>query len=150
MNNPFKKRLLSQEQREAAIEYVETAFGVVPKPANDEYMRIVDFLSGEMDKSDLSAWVGHLLTTPAGLFALARIKLGFGAPTTGLQWFGMQLFVDSCVILIDRGYPPAAAKIDGDPHYTLEECGQCKALTLVRSGALLKCNHCGHMQEVST
>lgn len=112
MNFPFKKHVLSQEQREAAIEYVESNFGAVPKAPSDDHMRIVDFLSGEMDKSDLSAWVGHLLTTPSGLFALARIKLGFGAPTTGLQWLGMQLFIDSCVILIDKGYPPAAADLE--------------------------------------
>lgn len=116
MRNPLRKVRLTPAQFEAAMKYVRDNFGEVPRPFDQDHDDLEDSLYMLVDENDVTAWLGHILTTAPGLWALARIKLGLGAPESGLQWLGMATFVNSCKILIKRGYPPADAKLEGEIH----------------------------------
>lgn len=113
MNNPFKKRALSDSEIEAAMAYVNENLGdFLPDAPSKEWDEFAEEICNDMQSSDLAAWVGHLLFTPAGLYALARLKLGLGAPEKGFPWFGAVMFEVSCKILIYLGYPPAFADLN--------------------------------------
>lgn len=113
MNNPFKKRVLTDSQIEAAMAYVNKNIGdFLPAAPSKEWDELAEAISDGMASSDLAAWVGHLFFTPAGLWTMARLKLGLGAPKEGLQWLGAAMFDESCKVLVHKGYPPAAADLN--------------------------------------
>lgn len=113
MNNPFKKRALTDSEMEAAMAYVNKNIGqFLPSPPSEGWDELAEAFRHGMKSSDFAAWIGHLVFTPAGIWTMTRLKLGLGAPEEGLQWFGATVFEASCNVLIDKGYPPAAADLN--------------------------------------